>query len=548
MGDFATTVSNDASLDASSVAARLSGTAGIVAGGDMSMSAGGGAHLEADSILAAVRGDIDATGRAVHLSGTEEMSVMAGDIDVKTPGSIRLQGEGSVAEMTGPETEFVTFVWRSNADFEQHQNILPEAVTEVSEVVIRAGYSDSPAEVVADTHTTVGLSLGEESGSQLTWKMVWTSTDQGAYSMDGLTVGLEAPLDVAAIRLSSFGGDGRTFRGWSRVEILLGRPTGGGMRVASASNLEASVAGGVLLTADTVQMSSAKMLEVGAESTRVTSNDIGVRAASNLEAAAETLNVEVSDEIDVWGGGDVSASVGAVNAEARGDASLAAAGSVSVSGDEGTVSLSGKLDATIEELKLRTESGASMSATSVSAVADDKASLHAAEASVSVSGQLDAFMEEGDILAMGDLSVRSGGKMKMRSETVQLESDMMKLRVPEKMDTTVGKMKFHAQSEETAAKRVKMPFDCSLLPGGCDSLSNADSPEVLQELAELLGVPLDRLKVNIRNPNSGDSGGGGSGRRRMKTAPTAVHRWTVEEVSQWLAELGKGSGAWMAIA
>ena len=160
---------------------------------------------------------------------------MAGDIDVKTPGSIRLQGEGSVAEMTGPETEFVTFVWRSNADFEQHQNILPEAVTEVSEVVIRAGYSDSPAEVVADTHTTVGLSLGEESGSQLTWKMVWTSTDQGAYSMDGLTVGLEAPLDVAAIRLSSFGGDGRTFRGWSRVEILLGRPTGGGMRVGAAA-------------------------------------------------------------------------------------------------------------------------------------------------------------------------------------------------------------------------------------------------------------------------------------------------------------------------
>ena len=67
-------------------------------------------------------------------------------------------------------------------------------------------------------------------------------------------------------------------------------------------------------------------------------------------------------------------------------------------------------------------------------------------------------------------------------------------------------------------------------------------------VAKLLGVPLDRLKVNIRNPNSGDSGGGGSGRRRMKTAPTAVHRWTVEEVSQWLAELGKGSGAWMAIA
>ena len=49
MGDFATTVSNDASLDASSVAARLSGTAGIVAGGDMSMSAGGGAHLWCDA-------------------------------------------------------------------------------------------------------------------------------------------------------------------------------------------------------------------------------------------------------------------------------------------------------------------------------------------------------------------------------------------------------------------------------------------------------------------------------------------------------------------
>ena len=75
----------------------------------------------------------------------------------------------------------------------------------------------------------------------------------------------------------------------------------------------------------------------------------------------------MQEEIDVWSGGDVKGSFGAATANLRGDALLTAAGEVSVAGEGSTVSLSGKLDTTAEDARLRTLGGATLSASSVSA-------------------------------------------------------------------------------------------------------------------------------------------------------------------------------------
>ena len=88
----------------------------------------------------------------------------------------------------------------------------------------------------------------------------------------------------------------------------------------------------------------------------------------------------LQEEIDVWGGGDVKGSFGAATANLRGGALLTAAGDLSVSGEGSTVSLSGKLDATAEDARLRTLGGATLSASSVSA----------ASTSVARRGQRDA--------------------------------------------------------------------------------------------------------------------------------------------------------------
>ena len=293
-GDVYTDAVGDVSLEAMSGTARLGGTAGLVAGGDVGLTAGGGAYMDSDSLLAAVRGDIDASGRAVHLSGTEELSIHAGEVDVQTPGAVRLRGKGATAEMSEGETEFVTYVWRSTSDFNLFDNVLPEVIPDVSELLIRASFDGSPAQIVGDAHA-VDLLLGEEAGADLEWTMVWTATARPeTYSMDGLVVQLENPLDVAAVRLNSIGGSSRTFQGWSIVEFMFGRRTPGGLRVASESNLNVAAAKDAMLSAESVQLSSASLLDIGAESTHLTSNEISVKSASGLDAAAESLQLEVS--------------------------------------------------------------------------------------------------------------------------------------------------------------------------------------------------------------------------------------------------------------
>ena len=49
-----------------------------------------------------------------------------------------------------------------------------------------------------------------------------------------------------------------------------------------------------MLSAESVQLSSASLLDIGAESTHLTSNEISVKSASGLDAAAESLQLEVS--------------------------------------------------------------------------------------------------------------------------------------------------------------------------------------------------------------------------------------------------------------
>ena len=149
-----------------------------------------------------------------------------------------------------------------------------------------------------------------------------------------------------------------------------------------------------------------------------------------------------------------------------------------MSGEGSTVSLSGKLDVTAEDAKLRTQGGAALSAETVSATANT-ASVHATDASLSLSGKLDAFVNDGDILASGDIAVRSGGDLSMRSESLELESDKVKMRSSDKMDMAAGSLKFRAQKKETDAKRVTLPLNCESFPGGCASLTDADSPAML---------------------------------------------------------------------
>ena len=534
-GDLGAVATGAVELDALSMESRVAGTLDLIAGGSATVATGGAATLDAASLDANVRGDISASGAALNLEGSKTLSVVAGEIDVQTPGSVRLAGNGAYAELDGStDIEFETFLWKSSDTFDVFENTLPAEVSDVTEIVIR-GTTGSAASIVAAAQTTITLQLGEMAGGAMTWRTVWTSkVGVGTYSADGQVIKLDRLYAISAMRLSSDAGDGKTFQGWSTVQIMLGKEVANGaVRVASASNLEATAADGVLLNAQTVQLNAASELDVSAsDSASLLSDKVSVQASDSLEAAAGSLNMHVSDSINAFSGGDVSGSFGAVTAESRGDASLSAAGDVSIAGQSADLSLSGPLSADATELKIRTQEEASLHTATLSAVAAESASLHTTDASLSLSGQMSAFMNTGDILAMGDISVQSAGGLDVRNKDFSMESQAATL-MSREMDAIVGNLKLHAQQEEPH-HQVTVPLDCDAVTGGCESLGESSEFAMLHDLAEMLNVPHERLRVRVK----GVGGVDGSGRRRMESAPAnPFKQWTVDEVAAWIEDI-----------
>ena len=496
-GNIGTAAAGSISLDAAALDSRVRGHIGLSSGSGVSVASGGTASLDAGTLVANVHGGIDASGAAINLAGANKLSVVAGDLDVLTPGSARLAAAGAIAEIDGAaKMEFVSFRWFSDSTFDTWQNVLPEEMGEVVEVIIRATVPGSAAQVVVAAHTVLTIDIGEhvtsDGGTGLSYTTVWQSSiGQGTYSLDGLVVRLGRQFSVAALRLSSSAGDGNTYSGWSEVKVLLGHEEAGGtVRVASASNLEATARNGVLLNAQTVQLNAAAELEVSASSVaRLLSNSVSVRASDSLEATAGSLDVQVSDRIDVFGGGDLSGSFDDVAAEARGEASLAAAGGVSVAGQSADVMLSGPLSAATTELKVRTRDQASLRSATLSAVATESASLHTTDASLSLAGQMSAFMDEANIFAENGVSVQTQGGMDLRGDSLSMAALTTSL-VSHDVSAMVGSLQVRAQSQGKSV-RVRMPVDCEGAEGGCDGAA------MQEELAELLGVPTARLRLRL---------------------------------------------------
>jgi hypothetical protein len=522
-GDIGTSATGAVSLDAATLTTHVTADTGLTAGGDLDLTAGGHASLGAKSLLAQVRGDIDATGAALKLSGTKELSVVAEDIDVQTPGAVKIAGKGGVAELGGESTmEYVGYKWSSNANFDSFENVLPETVNDVTEIVVRAGYAGSAAEFIATVPTTITIEVGTADGTgTVTYTKAWSSAvGIGTFSLDGLVVSVATPVDVSTIKLTASNGAG-TFSGWTEVDFKLGVETAGGMLVASAGDIEATAAKSVLLNAESVSLSSSTDLDVSAStSARLASKDVSVLASETLAAAALDLSVQVSDTIEAFSGGDATASFGSVDAESRGPASLTAAGAVSVAAEAATVAVSGDLDATADSVKLNTESLETMSQT-LTATAAESATLYTTDASLSLSGQLSAFMGEAEVLVDGDLNVQSQGDVTMRNRDLTVESDTTTM-LSREMDAVVGNLKLHAQKAEP---RHVVSVPCT----DCDTGSGS---AMRSELAEMLGVPASRLRVRVQPTSSG------SGRRRMETAPErSIRDWSNAELVDWLRDV-----------
>jgi hypothetical protein len=494
-GDIGAASAGAASFAAAQLQANVAGSGSVGSGGDLDVNAGGKTSLAAESLDASLRGDLSVGAAAINLAGSKGLSVVAGEVGLQSSRGARLAAKGAVAELGGDtRIDYVSYVWRSSSSFSTFENTLPEAVAGVVELLVRAT-PGSAAAVVAGGPTSVAMSLGEAGTGGLSYHTVWDSSMRaGTFSMDGLVIGLDRPYDVAAISLSSAGGDS-VYSGWSEVLILLGVSVGATTSVSSASDLEAVAARQLLASAGRMSVGASSDVEVSASSSaRVSSDTVDVIASQKMSAGAARMELQASSGIEAFSGGALSGSFGTVSAESRGSASLSASGTVDLSGESAALSLSNDLGLTAGSAKLRADA-ASLGTSRLSAVAAESASLHTVDAALSASGRLSGYMAAGELMVEGGIAVQSSSDVSARAAgDLLVESASTKLSANNQLSATTGTLKVVAGGSGSGGGGGATNIDIDCIPdasGGCD----ADAMRA--ELAALLGVPASRLAVGL---------------------------------------------------
>ena len=110
---------------------------------------GDGVSLSGGSVLVESGEALVGVGRSVEVTGTE---------------GVRVGSTGATVELSGAgDVEYVGYVWRSSASFDEFTNAVP-TMTEVEEVLIRSTASGG-ARVVSGSGTSVSMSLA--------WPTAW---------------------------------------------------------------------------------------------------------------------------------------------------------------------------------------------------------------------------------------------------------------------------------------------------------------------------------------------------------------------------------------
>ena len=190
-GDVAGYATGSVSVGAESLAGSVSSGVTADVGGDVSAVVGGGIAVESGGAGSATFGDgVSVSAGSVVVESGDRLVGVGAEVDVTGSESVRVGSMGAVVELLGGDadgdTEYVGFVWRSSASFDEHESLLAEAITGVEEVIVRSAVSGG-ARVLSHGGTSVWMELQSAAG----WSRVWsTSLGEGSYSVDGLHVQL----------------------------------------------------------------------------------------------------------------------------------------------------------------------------------------------------------------------------------------------------------------------------------------------------------------------------------------------------------------------
>merc|ERR1711871_753958 len=422
----------------------------------------------------------------------ETFDITASAIQLNALDAVTVGTTGAVVELSGAgEVEYVSHVWRSSSTFEEFTNAVP-LMDDVTEVFVRG--VGASVESAGGAVVTLSLGSGVDSSSYVT---VWDSTlGAGTYTMDGLHVAFSAQ-SVSSVRLSVRGGGG-LFVGWDEVVFHFGQSvSSGSVRVSSSSVFEAVSGESLSVSSESVSVSAGGTLDVsGGESVRVSRLSVDVLAEEEFAIVAGAISAAAADSIEVISQHQLAATAESLSLSAYGDITMSSGGLIRISANEAHADFKKDLRATAETMDLH-------AAGSVSATAREKVTLMTDKLQLNTDS-IDAYADN---------------KASLKTRNAILQTKQFRT-ATERLDMKASKsLKFNAvedvmvESQELqfggGAGRVRLSSAPKIATAEFEVPNTvADDPEAMMaELADLLGVPMSRLRVQTLE--DGEASGNG---------------------------------------
>ena len=363
-GDLAAHATGAADLAALSIKARLSDALDLQAGGNVSMSSGADVSvLGRGDANAAFGGDLHISGAGMRIEGSEGLTAITSSVDVRGRDGVRVAAAGADFSLGGDgEVEYVAFIWRSSASFDEYENAVPK-ITGVQELVVtqRQGHDNPVARVRHGTQLRMDMAAEQrmsDGGSGAVWtEGVWSSlVGDGEYSLNGLRVRLPTPMDVVAVRLTSDPFNNPSYQGWSEVMFHFGRLSAPGtMALRAAGRIEATAEESLSMHTRQLVLDANNMSLTGDSVDVRSSGRMAVQTAGALEAHAEEIHLHSHEDLSVYSGGAASTMAHTVQLDAQADATVRAGGTLSVVSEQAALELGGKLALSGKDAEMKIE-------------------------------------------------------------------------------------------------------------------------------------------------------------------------------------------------
>jgi hypothetical protein len=462
----------------------------LAAGDDLmlQLSGGGSLHTSAAGELRIAKD--------LSVAAMEDVSLLAsGDLKLASKTSTDITGAESVTlhtpvaaiELTSgvDDIGYTSVLWSAPSTFASFSRALEKPVRAQQLSVSAASPSSARCTGLPTAGGTVSiwlLSDVQEAG----WQRVWSSTQETTAA--GVLVSF-AERNVINVRFdaSSEGSE------WARCgELLLsfgaagtGRAT---LRTESAIDLVAGQA--FMLASHLVSVDAASAVQLhSAEKLRLSSPQVGLFASDALRAEAEKVQVKVIDDASIIAAGDFSATAETASLTAQGDVEiLSADGDLSVVGEGTEISLSAQLTASIGGL--------------MNLMMGDSMMLHAQELALGTSEELEVDAHIVDAVASDEAKLLAQKSVELLAEDaeVQVESaelTTMRARLAAPEVTFAGGRSTTVRAAGGSGVRLSSQPAPSIGTAEFEVPDAvAEDPETMMaELAELLGVPVSRLRV-----------------------------------------------------